>query len=92
MFFVSALLLSAATASAQNYDRHCVAILLRDGVQSQKCLAADNSLNELTDEAWNTLVCSDQPFTKGGRIYQRNAQTGNLWYDECTWEVRGHSG
>lgn len=92
MGFISALLFSSATSHAQNIDRHCVAILLRQGTQSQKCLAADDSLNEMPDESWNKLICSDEPFTMGGRVYTRSEETGNLWYDECTWEVRGHSG
>ncbi len=92
MGFITVMLLSVATSHAQNLDRHCVAILLRQGIQSQKCLAADDSLNELPDNDWNKLICSDEPFTLGGRTYTHNDDTGNLWYDECTWEVRGHSG
>lgn len=92
MGFISALLLSAATSHAQNIDRHCMAILLRQGIHSQKCLAADDSLNQLSDDMWNALVCEEPIFNLDGRSYSRNSQSGNLWYDECTWEVRGHSG
>ena len=76
---------------AQNVDRHCVAILLREGIQSNKCLAADESLDTLTDATWNRLICSMETFTLEGRSFQHDEESGNLHFDECSWEVRGHS-
>lgn len=71
----------------------CTAILLLPGIDQADCQRADEALFNTDAKTWNQTTCDSNTLVveRDGFLFTRAAESGNLVWEGCEWEVRAPS-